>query len=170
MFAEDATYLQEAEFAEPEFAEAAYDGYAETEPYGEYYPYAQPAPYAPPVPYAQPSYGIQLPQITPPGLTRTVWSQTENRYVTYRWGWSMMYGRFKWIRVTPRFNGGYPGAPVPYPGASPYSPYPQQGYPGMPGYPGQPAYPGQPGYPGMPGMPGFPQAMGGGRRRRRRRR
>jgi hypothetical protein len=164
MLAED---LQEADLAEPEFAEAAYDGYAEPE-FGEYYPYAQP--YAQ-QPYAQPSYGIQMPQISMPqismpGLTRTVWSQAENRYVQYRW--SLMWNR--WVRVTPRMYSpygqqGYPGMQQPY--------YPGQSmYPGQPAYPGMPGYPGQPGMPGMPGMPGYPgmQQGGGGRRRRRHRR
>ena len=169
MFAEDMTHLQEAEFAEPEFAEAEYGDYAEVEPYGE---------------YPQPSYGYQFPQVTAPsftpgGMTRTVWSPYENRYITYRWGWSLMYNRWKWIRVTPRAYGGYPGMQSPYPG----SPYPQAGYPGQPGYPGMyPGTPGQPGMPGMPGMPsqpgmpgypgmpGMPGAFGGRRRRRRRRR
>lgn len=101
MFAEDANYLQEADFAESDMGESPYDGYAETE-YGEY-PYPQP--YA--QPYTQPSYGIQLPQITPPGMTRTIWSQFENRYITYRW--NFLLGR--WIRITPRMYGGYPGMP-----------------------------------------------------------
>ena len=165
MFAEDMTHLQEAELAEPEFAETEYGDYAQAEPYGEY-----------------PSYGYQLPQLTAPsftpgGMTRTVWSPSENRYISYRWGWSLLYNRWKWIRVTPRYQyGGYPGMQSPYPG----SPYAQAGYPGQPGYPGMyPGMPGQPGMPGMPGqpgmpaypgMPGMPTASGGRRRRRHRRR
>lgn len=167
MFAEDMSHLQEAEIAEADIAASEYGDYAEAEPYGEF-----------------PSYGFQLPQVQfrPPfissgGMTRSVWSPYENRQITYRWGWSQIYNRWKWIRVTPRYNMGYPGMQQqPYPG-SPYGQqaYPgQPGYPGMPGTPGMPGYPGmpgqQPGYPGMPGMPGMPGAMGGGRRRRRRRR
>jgi len=173
MFAEDMTHLQEAELAEPEFAESEYGDYAETEPYGEYPPqYPSQYPYQYQSQYQSPSYGIQMPQFTMPsmmpgGLTRTVWSPYENRQITYRWGWSTMYNRFKWIRVTPRFDM-----------QSPYSPYAQQGYPGQPaGYPGQPGYPGmpgQPGYPAMPGQPGYPgqpgTATGGHRRRRHHRR
>lgn len=164
MFAEDMTHLHEAELAEPEFGETEYGDYAEAEPYGE---------------YPMPSYGFQMPsfqfqpQFNTGGMTRTVWSAMENRPITYRWGWSMMYNRWKWIRVTPRL---YPGMQSPY-GQQPYPGMPG-GYPGAPGYPGMPgqsAYPGMPGqppYPGMPGMPGMPgaPAMGGGRRRRRRRR
>jgi hypothetical protein len=165
MFAEDMTHLQEAELAEPEFAEAEYGDYAEAEPYGEY-------------PYQSPSYGYQMPGLqfrspmfSPGGMTRTVWSPHENRQITYRWGWSMIYNRYKWIRVTPRYQAGYPGMQQQYPG----SPYMQSGYPGQPGMPGMPGgypgMPGQPGYPGQPGMPGMPgMPMGGGRRRRRRRR
>ena len=77
MFAEDMTHLQEAELAEPEFAESEYGDYAEAEPYGEFPSYG----------YQMPSFQFQ-PQFSAGGMTRTVWSPYENRYVTYRWGWS----------------------------------------------------------------------------------
>ena len=166
MFAQDPNSLQEAEIAEVEpFAEAMYDGYAEADPfagYGEYYP--------------PPSYGIQMPQITPPGLTRQIWSAAENRYVTYRWD---MFQR-RWVRSYPSYGGSPGGIP---PGwmqggsAAPRRVYMRcsvwPGPPGLspaaagqPGYPGQPGFPGQPGYPMQQPYPGG----GGGRRHRRRRR
>ena len=137
MLAEDASFLQEADLGESDFAGSVYDGYAESDTIGEYYPYNQ---YQQPYqqqyqqPYQQPSYGfqmpqIQFPQITPPGMTRTIWSPTENRQIVYRWNIFLN----RWTRVTPRM--------FPYGG----SPYQQPGYPGM-----QQPYPGQPGYPGYP--------------------
>jgi hypothetical protein len=173
MLAEDASYLQEADFGESEFGESAYDGYDESDAIGEYYPYNQQQAYPQqPYGYQQPSYGIQMPQfrITPPGFIRRIWSAQENRFVVYRWNILLR----RWIRVTPRvppygaspYQPGYPGMQQPYPGAPGYP-----GYPGQPAYPGQPGYPGMPPFPGQPGMPGMPGAQaGGGRRRRRRRR
>src|ERR1051326_4345859 len=120
MFAENGTYLQEAELAEPDSSEAPYEGYGESEPYGEYNPYQQPyqQPYKPPYQqpsqqpyqqpyYSQPSYGVQMPQVSLPGITRTVWRPMEGRFVTYRWSLFMN----RWVRVTPYgYGGGYPGS------------------------------------------------------------
>lgn len=170
MFAEDAAFLQEADYAEAEpYGEAPELGYyGEAEPLAEYYP--------------PPSYGMQMPQITPPGMTRSIWSPYERRYVMYRYD---MFQR-RWVRASPPSP--YGGSPYGGGGAPPgwvqggtpahrrvymrCSVWP--GPPGLtpsgamaPGMPGMP--PGMPGYPGMPGMPGMPGA-GGGRRRRRRRR